>query len=66
MVEQEIWKTSNKDHVSPSFLMLRFILDYSLTIYVGFISDFVYHAQCASSYDVADSVAAVRFPKLKW
>ena len=25
-----------------------------------------YHAQCACSHDVADSVAAVQFTKLKW
>ena len=35
MVEKLIWETSDKAHVSHSFLMLRLILDYTLTIYVG-------------------------------
>ena len=30
------------------------------------IINIAYRAQCACSYDVADSVAAVQFTKLKW
>ena len=39
---------------------------YVVRVKLYFIINISYHAQCACSDDVADSVAAVQFTKLKW